>query len=211
MSLRRLKSFYILSPGIDFRRQILTSLDGRFWRLKSLKGLKKLSLSFSTYIHRPYRPSNARVTRGIIKRHKSGIVGKRDSIDQYNPHIIHPSLFALLVVCCPAMVNYSNCLVFKLSVTAVCLCSAGFSSVIEYWHSVRRQTAVTANFSSYQLLLFVFALQDSLLSSSTGILTAVQRQTAVTAYFTTKRLLLFAFAGLWRTSIHRANMFFSLF
>ena len=46
-----------------------------------------------------------------------------------------------------------------------------------------RQTAVTAYFSSKQLLLFVFELQDSLLPSSTGILTAVQRQTAVPAYF----------------------------
>ena len=59
--------------------------------------------------------------------------------------------------------------------------------------AVQRQTAVTAYFTSKQLLLFVFELQDSLLPSSTGILTAVQRQTAVTAYFTSKRLLLFVF------------------
>ena len=44
-----------------------------------------------------------------------------------------------------------------------------------------------------QLLLLVFELQDSLLPSSTGILTAEQRQTAVTAYFSSKQLLLFAF------------------
>ena len=55
------------------------------------------------------------------------------------------------------------------------------------------QTAVTAYFSSKPLLLFVFDLQDSLLPSSTGILTAVQRQTAVTAYSKSKRLLLFVF------------------
>ena len=39
---------------------------------------------------------------------------------------------------------------------------------------VQRQTAVTAHLKSEQLLLFAFELQDSLLSSSTGILTAVQ-------------------------------------
>ena len=41
--------------------------------------------------------------------------------------------------------------------------------------------------------LYVFELQDSLLPSSTGILTAVQRQTAVTAYLQSKQLLLFVF------------------
>ena len=59
--------------------------------------------------------------------------------------------------------------------------------------TVQRQTAVTAYLKSKQLLLFVFELQDSLLPSSTGILTAVQRQTAVTAYLKSKQLLLFAF------------------
>ena len=59
--------------------------------------------------------------------------------------------------------------------------------------AVQRQTAVTACFKSEQLLLFVFALQDSLLPSSTGAMTAVQRQTAVTAYFSSKQLLLFVF------------------
>ena len=54
-------------------------------------------------------------------------------------------------------------------------------------------TAITALFQSKQLLLFVFKMQqDSLLPSSTGILTAMQRQTAVTAYFSSKQLLLFA-------------------
>ena len=48
-------------------------------------------------------------------------------------------------------------------------------------------------FSSKQLLLFVLEMQDSLLPSSTGILTAVQRQTAVTAYFSSNQLLLFVF------------------
>ena len=59
--------------------------------------------------------------------------------------------------------------------------------------AVQRQTAVTACFKSEQLLLFVFALQDSLLPSSTGAMTAVQRQTVVTAYFSSKQLLLFVF------------------
>ena len=59
---------------------------------------------------------------------------------------------------------------------------------------MQRQTAVTAYFASKQLLLLVFGLQDSLLPSSTGIVTVVQRQTAVTAYFTSKQLLLFVFA-----------------
>ena len=48
----------------------------------------------------------------------------------------------------------------KLAVTAVCLWAAGFSSAIEYWHTVQRQTTVTAYFSSKQLLLFAFELQD---------------------------------------------------
>ena len=61
------------------------------------------------------------------------------------------------------------------------------------WTKLQRQTAVTAHFSSEQLLLFAFELQDSLLPSSTGILTAVQRQTTVTAYFSSKQLLLFVF------------------
>ena len=58
---------------------------------------------------------------------------------------------------------------------------------------MKRQTAVADYFSSKQLLLFVFELQDSLLPSSTDILTAVQRQTAVTAYFSSNQLLLFVF------------------
>ena len=40
--------------------------------------------------------------------------------------------------------------------------------------AAQSQTAVTAYFLSKQLLLFVFELQDYLLPSSTGILTAVQ-------------------------------------
>ena len=59
--------------------------------------------------------------------------------------------------------------------------------------SILLQTAVTADISSKQLLLFVFALQDSLLSSSTGILTAMQRQTSVTADISSKQLLPFVF------------------
>ena len=48
--------------------------------------------------------------------------------------------------------------------------------------------------ASNQLLLFVFDLQDSLLPSNTGILTAVLGQTAITAYITSNHLLLFLFA-----------------
>ena len=59
--------------------------------------------------------------------------------------------------------------------------------------AVQRQTAVTAYFSSKQLLFFVFELQESLVPSSTGILTTVQRQTAVTAFLNNKHLLLFVF------------------
>ena len=61
--------------------------------------------------------------------------------------------------------------------------------------AVQIQTAVTAYFTSKQLLLFVFELQDSLLPSSTDILTTEQRQTAVTAhlYSKHKQLLLFIF------------------
>ena len=55
------------------------------------------------------------------------------------------------------------------------------------------QIAVAVHFTSKQLLLFVFELQDYLLPTSTGILTAVQRQTAVTAHFTSEQLLLIAF------------------
>ena len=57
-----------------------------------------------------------------------------------------------------------------------------------------RQTAVNIYFTSKQLPLFVFELRDSLLPSSTGILSAEQRQTAITAHFTSKHLQLFAFA-----------------
>ena len=60
--------------------------------------------------------------------------------------------------------------------------------------AVQRQTAVTAYFSSEQLLLFVFELQDSLLPSSTDMSSVMQRQTAVAAYFSGGQLLLFAFA-----------------
>ena len=70
--------------------------------------------------------------------------------------------------------------------------------------AVQRKEAVTAHFISQQLLLFAFAwtlrqtafsfeLQDSLLPSSSGIMTAVQRQTAVAAYLKSKQLLLFVF------------------
>ena len=57
--------------------------------------------------------------------------------------------------------------------------------------ATHRQTTVTANYTSKQLLLFVFKLHYSLMPSSTGILTAVQRQTTVTAYVSSVQLLLF--------------------
>ena len=56
-------------------------------------------------------------------------------------------------------------------------------------------TAVTAYFSSKQLVLFVFELQDSLLLSSTGLLIAVQRQTTETDYILGKQLLLIYFCS----------------
>ena len=61
---------------------------------------------------------------------------------------------------------------------------------------VQRQITVTACLSSQQGLLFLFVLQDSLLPSSNGILTAVQNKKAVTAYFASKQLLLFVFTYL---------------
>ena len=59
--------------------------------------------------------------------------------------------------------------------------------------AVQKITAVTAYFTSKQLLLFVFELQDSLLPSSTGILIAIQRQKVATAYLKSKQLRLFVF------------------
>ena len=60
---------------------------------------------------------------------------------------------------------------------------------------MQRQAAVTAYFSSNQLLLLVFALHDFLMPWGTYKLTAEQRQTAVTADFTSEQLLLFVFGG----------------
>ena len=57
------------------------------------------------------------------------------------------------------------------------------------------QKAATAYLKSKQLLLFVFELQDSLLPSSTGMLTAVQRQTAVTADLNVSSYCWLAFHG----------------
>ena len=58
---------------------------------------------------------------------------------------------------------------------------------------MQRQTTVAVYYYGKLVLLLDFALQDSLLPLSTGILTAVQRQTAVTAYLNSKQLLLFVF------------------
>ena len=41
MGLWSLKIFYSFSAGTDFRRQNLTSIDVRFWRLKSVPALKE--------------------------------------------------------------------------------------------------------------------------------------------------------------------------
>ena len=59
--------------------------------------------------------------------------------------------------------------------------------------ALKTWTEVTAHLKSKQLLLFVFELQDYLLPSSNGILTAAQRQIAVTAYLKSEQLLLFVF------------------
>ena len=73
---------------------------------------------------------------------------------------------------------------------------------------MQRHTAVTAYSESKQLLLFVFVLQDSLLPSSTGILTAMQRQTAVTAYFSSKQLSLFVFVVSLLPLLESHNVFY---
>ena len=80
--------------------------------------------------------------------------------------------------------NSSNCLLYKWAVTAVCLCTAVSMSVLmaEENPAAQRQTAVTAYFTSKQLLLFAFAQQTSA-NSSNGLLsmlslTAVYLHTA---------------------------------
>ena len=60
--------------------------------------------------------------------------------------------------------------------------------------AAQRQTAVTANFSSQQLLVFVFAWRSVCQYSIAEENPAAQRQTAVTAHFSSKQLLLFVFA-----------------
>ena len=65
------------------------------------------------------------------------------------------------------------------------------------YSDIQSQTTVTAYIASKQLLL-IFGLQESLLPSSNGVMTAVQKQTAVTAYFANEQLLLFAFATVLR-------------
>ena len=94
----------------------------------------------------------------------------------------------------PCKTNSSNCSLYKWAVTAVCLWAQNsiLPSSTGIMTAVQRQPAVTAYFTSEQLLLFVFELQDYLLPSSTGIMTAVQRQTAVTDYMKSNQLLLFA-------------------
>ena len=51
---------------------------------------------------------------------------------------------------------------------------------------MQRQTAVTAYLNSKQLLVFIFELQDSLLSSSTGETDRRAKKTAVTDYCVAK-------------------------
>ena len=72
-----------------------------------------------------------------------------------------------------------------------------FAFAVDYTPMKCRAKASSSNclLEKKRLLLFVFELQDSLLPSSTGILTAVQRKTAVTAHLKSKQLLLFFFAG----------------
>ena len=72
---------------------------------------------------------------------------------------------------------------------------ADYTKNMTYSGDAQRQTAVTADLKSQQSLLFVFELQDSLLPSSTGILTAMQRQTAVAAYLKREQLLPFNITG----------------
>ena len=60
---------------------------------------------------------------------------------------------------------------------------------------IKRQTAVTAYFSSKQLLLFVSGGQSVCQYSKAEEIPAAQRQTAVTAYFSSKQLLLFVCGG----------------
>ena len=60
--------------------------------------------------------------------------------------------------------------------------------------TLQRQTAVTVYFSSKQLLLFVFARRSVCQYSMAEENPAALRQTAVTAYFLSKQLLLFVFA-----------------
>ena len=57
--------------------------------------------------------------------------------------------------------------------------------------AAQRQTAVTAHFSSKQLLLFAFAWQSAWQYSKAEENPEAQRQTAVTAYFTSGQLLLY--------------------
>ena len=66
-------------------------------------------------------------------------------------------------------------------------------SMAEENPAAQKQTAVTAHFSSQQLLLFAFAERATL-----------QRQTAVTVYFSSKQLLLFAIAVTAVVSPHEA-------
>ena len=57
--------------------------------------------------------------------------------------------------------------------------------------AAQRQTAVSAYFTSQQLLLFVLRSVCHYSIAEENL--AAQRQTAVTAYFTSQQLLLFAF------------------
>ena len=80
--------------------------------------------------------------------------------------------------------------------------------------AVQRQTAVTAYFTSKQLLLFVFARRSVSQYSMAEDNPAVQRQTAVTAHFTIKQLLLFVFVSIQRQTAVTAyvtNEMFLLF
>ena len=85
---------------------------------------------------------------------------------------------------CSSQTNSSNCLFYKLTVTAVCLCPAAVCqySMAEENPAAQRQTAVTAYFTSKQLLLFLFPRRSVCQYSMAEENPAAQKQTAVTAY-----------------------------
>ena len=70
------------------------------------------------------------------------------------------------------------------------------------------KTAVAANLTSKQLLLFVFALRSVCQYSMAEENHAAQRQAAVTAYLKSKQLLLFNVTGIAVRPITKMAMFY---